>query len=526
MQRIAIPYAETGRFSRLVEDYLAGDPQLREFHQWPPDEDGLHQAASARAFDPAKREVLCRVLQQQYAGMQVDPAVRQNLQLLELPSTLTVTTGHQLCLFLGPLYVPFKVLNVVKLARRLSTPDRAVVPVFWLATEDHDRAEIDHAFINGAKVQWPGTPAGAVGRLKLEGIQAVLAQVEPLLGRGADADAMRDLLRRCYRAEYTLAQATRLFADALFGRFGVLVLDADDPELKRLFAPVMAEELINQVAARTVHYANEKLAGHWRSQAFARDINLFHLSPGKRSRIEQQNGKYQVLDGGPAFTFDQLNAELEAHPERFSPNVLLRPLYQETILPNIAYVGGGGELAYWMQLRWLFQAVQVPMPVLLLRTSAAFIGPKDVEALERLGLSVADLFRPLEALRAQVARHLVPFPVSVDAERALAASLYVALRERARAADPTLEGAVLAAEARAMHGLDAVERKLLRAAKRREQQPLDRLGRVYGRFFPAGGLQERRENFLPWYAREGPAFLDRLLDALDPLDPRFSVLPL
>lgn len=526
MQRIAIPYWETGRFSPLVTDYLDAAPGLRDFYRWSADADGLHAAAQAREFDPASRRVLCDALDLQYANMQLHPEVRANLDLLRKPNTLTVTTGHQLCLFTGPLYVPFKILNIVRLARQQSTPQRAVVPVFWMATEDHDRPEIDHTWINGTQVRWPGETAGAVGRLPMEGIDAVLAEVDVLLGPGSHADDLRALLRRCYRPEHDLAQATRMFVDALFGRFGVIILDGDDANLKQLFVPLMREELINQVTVRSVHYADGKLAEHWRTQAFARDINLFHLRPGHRSRIELQGDRYQVLDGGPSFNLDELLAELDQHPEHFSPNVLMRPLYQERILPNIAYVGGGGELAYWFQLKWLFQAMQVPMPVMLLRTSAAFISNKDRDRLAMLELTIADLFRPLEEMKAQLALKNASFPTSIKEEKAAATKFYEALKARAVATDPTLEGAVSAIAKRAMNGLDALGKKLVRAAKREQHAPLEQLSLVHEHVFPGGGLQERRENFMPWYVREGPAFFDRLLSDLDPMDPRFSILPL
>ena len=524
MQRTTIPYRDTGRFSPVVLDYLDAAPGLREFYRWSADEDGLFAAAQARTFDPAARATLCDALERQYAGMEIQAPVRANLDLLRKPDTLTVTTGHQLCLFTGPLYLPFKILNVIRLASRLCNAHRDVVPMFWMATEDHDRPEIDHTFINGKRVTWPGETAGAVGRLKLDGIGSVLDEVDALLGPGSHADELRALLRRCYRPELDLAQATRLFTDALFGRFGILIIDGDDAQLKRVFAPLMREELLNQVAQRSVRYADEKLAGHWRTQAYVREINLFHLRPGHRSRIELKGDDFQVLDGGPTFTMDGLLADLDEHPERFSPNVLLRPVYQEAILPNIAYVGGGGELAYWFQLKWLFQALQVPMPVLLLRTSAAFINAKDQERLRSLGLAFTDLFGPLEVLRARLATQKASFSTSITAEREEAERFYAALADRARAADPTLNGAVEAISKRAMHGLDALGKKLVRAAKREQEQPLEKLARVHEHLFPGGGLQERHENFMPWYVREGPAFFDRLLTELDPLDQRFSVL--
>lgn len=524
MSLATLSYRETGRFTPLVPDYLDQVPALQEFYKWPPTAEGLADAAKARTFDPATRQVLCAALERQYAGLPMHAEVRRNLDHLARQGTLAVTTGHQLCVFTGPLYVPFKLLNVIKLARTLSTPERSVVPVFWMATEDHDRAEIDHTYINGKKVHWPGEAGGAVGRMHLDGIEAVLRQVDELLGPGSHADELRELLHACYRPEYTLADATRRFVNALFGRFGLVILDADEAGLKTAFAPVMREDLLNEVASRSVQYADGKLAGHYKVQAHARAINLFHLRPAHRSRIELQGERYQVLDGGPSFTLDGLLQELEQHPENFSPNVLLRPVYQEVVLPNIAYVGGGGELAYWLQLRWLFQAVQVPMPVLLLRTSAAFIGANDLARAEKLGLRIPDLFKPADDLRAEVAKAHASFTTDITTERAAAEAYYAALAKRAKAADPTLNGSVEALAKRALHGLDRLEKKLLRAAKRQQQEPLDQLDRVLDHLFPGGGLQERHENFMPWYVREGPAFFDRMLAALDPLDPRFQVL--
>jgi len=311
--------------------------------------------------------------------------------------------------------------------------------------------------------------------------------------------------------------------NALFGRFGLVIIDGDDPRLKRAFTPIMQEELLNQVTERTVRYANEKLSAHYEPQAHARDINLFHLSPGKRSRIELDGDAYRVLDGGPSLTVDQLLIDLQLHPERFSPNVLLRPVYQETVLPNIAYIGGGGELAYWLQLRWLFQGLQVPMPALLLRTSALFLSAKQAKKWRASGLSIEDLFAPKDDLEKRIATQHASFSTSLESERTAHAALFNALADRARAADVTLEASVRAKETFSAKGLDMIERRLVHAAKRQQADRLRRMNEVLDGLF-AHGLQERRENFMPYYAQEGPAFFDRLLDALDPLDPRFSVL--
>ena len=250
---------------------------------------------------------------------------------------------------------------------------------------------------------------------------------------------------------------------------------------------------------------------------------VWRMRPGHRARIEVDGDHYQVLHGGPRFTFDQLLADLEAHPENYSPNVFLRPLYQETVLPNIAYVGGGAEVSYWLQLKWLFQAVQLPMPVVLLRTSAAFLTAKQEKLREQLGLSVADLFQPLNMLSDRVAHSGSGITTDMEKERSAMETFYRELRSRAASIDPTLGPSVEASATRTMRALENVRHKMDRALRKREGVQLERLQRLIDPLFPGGALHERRDNFLPLYARSGRALLDRMLEHLDPLDARFTV---
>lgn len=519
-----LSYASTHRFQPIVLDYLAEAGSLREHQQFPFTSDGLEQAARERQFPLASRQVLTAALQRQYAGLVVEERVQENLEALAREGTLTITTGHQLCLLSGPLYVPLKIMNTVRMARDLQQrTGKRVVPVFWMATEDHDRAEIDHAWIFGKKLEWKGATAGAVGRMKLDGIADVLVELDPLLGAGNNADVLRAILKDSYREGHTLAQATRLLVNALFGRYGVVCVDGDDAALKRLFTPVLQEELLNQVTQRTVRYANEKLAAHYAEQAHVREINLFMLGDGTRSRIEGEGDRFKAVGEARTFSMDELLGLSQHAPEVFSPNVLLRPVYQETVLPNVAYVGGGGEIAYWLQLRWLFQGLRVPMPVMALRTSAMFLHATDSERLGQLGLSIADLFRPVDQVSAELAARLSTIDTDLAPERQAMNALFEALASRAKAADVTLEASVRGEAQKALKGLEAIEGKLLRAAKREQELVLQRFAKIHNRLFPEDGLQERRDNFIPFYLEHGPAFFDKLLE-LDPLEKRFSVL--
>lgn len=523
MRRIALPYSATGQFKPIVLDYLDDDPKVRPFRAFAFDRSGLDEALGARVPDPATRVLLLAALRRQYEGMTVPARVEEELRRLADPAARTVTTGHQLCLFGGPLFVLLKVLNVVRLAKDLSTPQLPVVPVFWMASEDHDLAEVDHVYLRGRRVHWAAEAAGAVGRMSLKAMDAVVANAVALLGEGPGATGIVALLRDAYRDGNTLAQATRILITGLFGRFGVVVVDGDDPALKRLFAPLMREELLNEVVQRTVRYAGEQLPADYEAQAHAREINLFHLSSGRRARLVREAEGFRVLDGGPVLRTEELLAILDRSPEEFSPNVLLRPLYQERVLPNVAYVGGGGEVAYWLQLRWLFQAFQMPMPVVCLRTSAVFLAEGVEERLAALGLSLEDLFQPTGAVENKLARKLASFPTTLEAERSALEDLYRRIADRAPQAGPTFQRSVMSARTRSFHGLEHLEHRLVRTAKLEQAVAIGRYRKLREGIFPHGMLQERHEGFITLLADHGPAVMDELIEALDPIEKRFSL---
>lgn len=525
MQVERIAYADTGRFAAPVIDHLNNDPFIREFLQLPPELDGLKRAAEERHFSEEHRAVLCAALEHQHERLDLHMAVRANLDKLKRPDCLTVTTGHQLCLFTGPLYVPYKILNAVRLAREAEKElNRPVVPVFWMATEDHDAAEIDHATINGRTVKWKGASGGAVGRMHLNGIHEAVEEAVKALGPGEHAAWVAGKLRAAYAEGRTLTEATRQFVHDLFGHMGLVVIDGDDPALKHLFAPVIEQEVLNNIAQRTVAYADERIKERYTVQAHAREINVFHLRPGHRSRIVADGDRFQVLDGGPRWTMDELLNEVRRVPQDFSPNVLLRPVYQEVVLPNIAYIGGGGELAYWVQLRWLFQGLQVPMPVLFLRTSAATLSAKHLHQWQEMGLCIADLFAPLDPLKAAVAKRSAGFRTELNAERGELERLYAALLAEATKSDASLRGAVEARRTQALRGVERLEKAMVRAAKRDQDVLMRRIDSIHEAVFPGGGLQERRDNILPLIAAQGLAALDAWSQLLDPLDKRFAVV--
>ncbi len=346
-----IPYAETGCFSRVVMDFLNDDAKLRPFYGRRAEPESFAGQMEEKEAHYAHRDTLVRALRRQYetAGLK-----QPTIDALADANTYTITTGHQVCLFGGPLYFFYKIITAVNTCRRLSEmyPDKSFVPVFWMATEDHDFAEANHFYVPTGRVEWESGQGGAVGRMKTVGMDDVEADMRELLGTGYRSEELIALFHKAYAEHDTIADATRYFVHSLFGHLGVIAIDGDDRELKAAAAPMFRRELLEGLAGKAMRNTNEALSEHYPLQVHPRDINLFYLGDQLRERIVAEgDDHFAVLNTRLRFTREELLAELDAHPERFSPNVALRPVYQEAILPNLAYIGGGGELAYWFQPR-------------------------------------------------------------------------------------------------------------------------------------------------------------------------------
>lgn len=518
--------AATGSFSRIVTDYLADAADLKPFYRHRPDTAGLRAALEARKAAAAHRGVLVTVLRQQYASVPMEAAVQANLEALTSDNTFTVTTAHQPNLLGGPLYFVYKILHAVSLARQLKQelPGHHFVPVFYMGSEDADLAELNHFTVRGKRYEWTTAQKGAVGRMRIDkALVALLQELEGQLGVEPQGPALLAHLRAFFAEGKTIQQATFELVHFLFGRYGLLVLIADDPALKALMRPVFEADLFGQEASAIVSATSERLRQHYNVQAHPREINLFYLHGDIRARIEQRGGEYAVVGTDLRFTEATLRSELELHPERFSPNVILRGLYQETILPNIAFIGGGGELAYWLQLKDIFDHYEVPFPALVLRNSFLLLDAGQSERARRLGLDAPSLFL---SEREQLNRHLERQgrQPKLNGEVAELTQVYERLQAGATEVDGTLGQHVAALRTRALHLLEELEKKMQRAARRKEEATGRQLHRLKEELFPNGGLQERSENFSSWYAANGPAFIDALLDHSAALEQRFIVL--
>ncbi len=528
-QQRYIDAEHSGLYGSMILDYLQGRAELNDFYAHKPTLDAFVDVIKLKKQQPFDRSVLADVLVEQYKAIGVQTSrLDQQIKSLQNDNTFTVCTGHQACLFSGPLYFIYKICSTIALANALNEdyPEQHIVPVFWIASEDHDFAEIDHAQVFGKTIRWKKpfsddqTPP--VGRLSTSTMQGLLEELRSMLG--ADGRDVFAIMQQAYDGKKTLAQATAFLVHALFGDTGLLVLDADDSRLKKQFIPTMQRELLEGLTEQAVGKTNAELMQQgYKVQVNPRPINLFYLTSEHRGRIEKQDELYSVIGSSHVFPQEVLLDELTNHPERFSPNVLMRPLYQETILPNLAYIGGPGELAYWLQLKSLFEAYSLNMPVLLLRQSLLCVDAQTSRKMKKLDLSAVDFFKETDAIIKQYLKAQSDFP-DIAVEQKPFDLLFENLAARVAAFDPTLKAAVEGEHKKVSNALHNLQEKLIKAQKKKQELAVEQIRTLREKLFPNGVMQERSENFISFYLKQGPAFLADVLKAIKSFDQRVIVL--
>ena len=519
MKKHCVDLKKTGQFSTFFLDYLEGKESLRTFYAHLPKLESFGEAIKAKQFSTEKRQILVEVLEGQYAGLPMAPAVEQHLHALKNEKTFTVTTGHQLNLFTGPLYFIYKLISVINLAQRLQEryPDCHFVPVYWMATEDHDAEEINYFKLDGATYRWETNQSGAVGDFELDAsFQAFLK------GLGFAPPVFQE----AYSKSTTLAEAVRNYVNALFGEKGLVVLDANDARLKREFVEVMKADLFEHSpygAAQASTQSLEKLG--YGSQIYPRPINLFYLDKGIRERIEQDGDGYVVLNSDLRFTAVGLKALLQEHPERFSPNVVLRPVYQEWILPNLGYIGGPAEVVYWLQLKGVFDLFSLPFPVLLPRNFAVLLSPPIQKKIDQLEWAPEQLFQKFADWKKAFVQASSVFDFSLTAAKEQIAQVFKDLANQSSALDAGLPKAFAAGEVRSIKILEQMGVKLRKAEERKLEVQLNRAQAVFEFLSPGGSPQERVVNFMQ-FQLDHPTLLNELITCFDPLDFSMQVLSL
>ncbi len=528
-----ISYPETNYFTPLILDYLSEKKELDPFYnRFPHIENFEGQITEKKAnYDHRIRKDLTEVLHDQYSKLKVSDKTRENIEALNSENTFTVVTGHQLNLFTGPLYFLYKIVSTINLTRKLKEkhPQNNFVPIYWMATEDHDFEEINFFNLHGKKFKWNSRDkrAGktAVGGLCTEGLDEVFKLFAAEIGGGENAENLKSLFKKAYLEHTNLTDATRYIANEIFGKLGLVILAAGDSRLKKHFIPYAKNELINQVSFKNTSSTVEGINFlEYNVQVNPREINLFYLNEDIRERIIEREGKYFVHETEISWSREEILQELNDHPERFSPNVMMRPLYQEVLLPNLCYIGGGGELAYWLELKSYFEAEKIAFPMLLLRNSALLQTAKQNDKRKRLDISLPELFLKQHELINRKVRKISNIDIDFTPQKELLVQQFQSMYDLAKQTDESFLGAVKAQEVKQLKGLENLEKRLLKAQKRKLKDEVERIAKLQNDLFPNRSLQERQTNFSEFYVEYGEELINKLIEELDPLDANFKIL--
>ena len=475
-------------------------------------------------FDSSSRAVLVNAIRSSYSNTDVNTAVSENIEALLDENTFTITTGHQLCLFTGPLYFVLKILHVIKLSEELNKeyPDARFVPVFWMASEDHDFKEIQSLNLFTEKLVWNSSENGPVGRFELDDLDKIRSEIASLYKNHPDSE-VHELLKRYDGANY--AEATLKLVHAIFKKYGLLVVDGDNSSLKKLFSPTLKKELLDQFSFDAVSKTSELLRKKGiKTQVNPRELNLFYIKKGLRSRIEKRGDSFYINGVGERST-NEILAELDDAPEAFSPNVILRPLYQETILPNLAYVGGGSEMLYWLQIKGVFDAVDCTYPLIGVRNSVLLLDEAISKKISKLNLSPEDLFKNVEQIKKEFIEQESGEELNLDQLDSVAKNLGEIMSASITKLNPSMESYAAAEIARLNKQIDGLKAKLVKIAKTKNEEAMRSIDHIKERLFPEGKLQERSVNFFSFCPDGNFAErLDSLYTCLDPMLNDFIVV--
>lgn len=522
-----IDFSQIPQLSGNDKAYTLEDAAMRPFYEHEVSIEQFKAVIEKKTFSAEKRQLLADALEVQYEGIKYSSSTWNNIQKLRAENSYTIITAHQPNLFTGPLYSIYKIVSTLNLVEQLEAtyPEHQFVPIFWTGGEDHDFEEVNHLNLFGRKIVWEDPQGGPVGAYDAASLQPTLEEVIEVLGQGEFAQTLAAALRRFYTDAPNYSAAVKKFVNWIFSRYGLVIANANNAVFKRQMISIFKDELLNQTSKPIVEASAAAFeAAGFKKQAHARDINLFYLSPNRRDRIVKEGPVYKVLDTNIAFSQAEILEELEQHPERFSPNVILRPLFQETIFPNLAYIGGGGELAYWLERKTQFEHYQLPFPMLIRRCSVLWIDKNQAKKMKKLGLDNLQLFTPTEALLKEFVLKNTTAELSFADEKAALETVYQQVLNKTEQVDASMEKGVLAQQAQALKALDKLEQRLIRAEKKKNETSLEQIRKLKEKLFPKNGLQERHDNFLAFYSRYGDVFLETLKANLNPLDKKFVVI--
>lgn len=485
-------------FPVLFRDYVQQADTLKPYYHLHYTTASLEALIAHQACKKIDRTLLYNVLTEQYKDIPLCPAQKENLLAIKDENTFTVTTGHQLCLFGGPWFVAYKILATIAYAHYLQTQTHQykIIPIFWLASEDHDVAEVQTIYSNYQKIHYATPYQGITGNMPLQDIEPVLDLLIQTFHQGLYVNKLKDILIQSYHHTFTLSKATRLFIQKLFGELGILVLDAHHSDLKAKLLPIAEKEITQQTTYATVTKTIHELHRlNYKTYANPNTINLFYIH--QNNKREKWNNNHTINPN---------------RPQDISPNVLLRPVYQEIILPNLAYIGGPTEIAYWLELKSTFEAFNVPYPVLVPRYFGVQLGSKYHRKIQKYAFNLYDILNlPEHDFLARYFQGKISQNNNLsDLERQLQAFNKVLL-DFAHQQKLGLEQSAMATVTRIEKEWKHFYTKIRKESQKREKIVINAIKDVYYQMLPFGKWQERTMSYLSAYSIYGNNLWEHIL---------------
>ena len=501
MVQSSIPFEHAKVGGKLFWDYCKNNPVIRPLYSFEPNWSGVEEAIHQREQFPVDRIKLHEVFKRQYSGFSLTSEIQLNIDKILNNNTFTITTGHQLSLLTGPLYFIYKIVSVIAFAKQcqLRFPAYNFVPVYWMNSEDHDFDEINHFYWGKNKFEWhinDKTPY-PTGELSTQSLDSLFKQLDE---KTIDKQLLNKLLKEFkdhYLNSDNLSQATRKLVHSLFKDWGVLILDQHDEILKKQFK----KHIINEIRHKySFHYVTEtdQLIHNlgYNTQVKPREINLFYHHPNLgRNRIIEEGNRFKVINTNLEFTLEELIQHIELDINKFSTNVVTRPLYQESVLPNICYIGGPAEVAYWLQYKKSFDASNIFFPLILMRDSFLLMNEKNKLKINKLNIELEDFLKDETEIIYEWIKSFSDY-TSISNIESEVDLLFDQLKASIVKIDSTLGPSVEAERVNTKKGLERIIIKINRAVKRKNEDGIRQISEIHEWILPGGTFQERSQNIL------------------------------
>lgn len=510
-------------YPSLVQDYFSGKLKQKSIVNWDYSIEEILKKRESKNF--LYRKELVAVLKEQYQGITSSPLSKINIELLLSDNTFTITTGHQLCIYGGPAYFFSKIIDTIKLCEDLKKKDSKnnYIPIFWLASEDHDFEEISSINWFNQTLKWESRETGAVGNFSTQGLSELNDIITSNFGSKELDEKVKVILLEAFNSTNSLSTAIRILVNELLGKYGVVILDGNHPNLKALFAPYAVQEIKESFCFQAVSEKIEQLDGY-KIQANPRVCNLFYLDKNYRERLEIKDNNIITADSLNSWKTADFIQKIKQNPEIISPNVLLRPLYQEIVLPNLAYIGGAGEISYWLELSEMFAKVKVQFPVPVVRNSYLYIKGKQLQQIQNLNLNLEDFFLREDLLIKSFIEKISDTEFSLSEEKETLASLFEALEKRAVAIDVNLSKVVKGESVKTLSSLDHLEKRFRNAEKSKYDSQIKNIQQIREKIFPNGVFQEREISLLELMIKSDTDVFESLLKSSKPLDNSIQII--